>query len=120
MRGVPRREVYWAPGTKAELKRYPKRIRAVIGRGIEVAQWSQTDTHAKLMKGKLREVFEIIVDGDKVTYRACYYPTKDGDGPIAVLDVFIKKSTSGVSTPSAIINRIRDRLQRVKAIEKQT
>lgn len=117
--GVPRRDVIWAPGTKAELKRYAKRVRTVIGRGIEVAQWGATDTHAKQMKGKLREVYEIVAEGDRVTHRACYYPTKDADGPIAVLDVFIKKSTSGTSTPSAISNRIVDRLRRVKAIEKQ-
>ncbi len=118
-RGVPRRDVFWAPGTKAELKGYSKRVRSLIGRGIEVAQWGQTDTHAKPMKGKLREVYEIVVEGDKVTHRACYYPTKDLDGPIAVLDVFIKKSTSGISTPLAITNRITDRLRRMKAIEKQ-
>jgi phage-related protein len=118
-RGVPRREVLWAPGTKAELKGYSKQVRSVIGRGIEVAQWGQTDTHVKRMKGKLGEVYEIVAPGDKVTHRACYYPTKDPDGPIAVLDVFIKKSTSGISTPPAIINRIVDRLKRVKAIEKE-
>jgi phage-related protein len=71
------------------------------------------------MKGKLREVYEIVVEGDNVTHRGCYYPTKDADGPIAVLDVFIKKSTRGISTPTAITNRIMDRLKRVKAIEKQ-
>lgn len=118
LRGMPRREVFWAPGTKAELRGYPKRVRFVIGRGIEVAQWGQTDTHAKQMKGQLRAVYAIVVEGDKVTHRAVYYPTKDTDGPIAVLDVFIKKSTSGISTPAAITNRIKARLQLVKEIEK--
>jgi phage-related protein len=94
-------------------------VRTLIGRGIEVAQWGQTDTHAKKMKGPLRETFEISVEGDHVTHRAVYYPTKDADGPIAVLDVFVKKSTSGVSTPAPIVSRIKSRLQSVKVIEKQ-
>jgi len=92
-------------------------VRRLIGRGIEVAQWCQTDTHAKKMKPPLREVYEIVVDGDRVTYRAVYYPTKDRDGPIAVLDVFIKKSTSGIATPKPILDRISARLKRMKEIE---
>jgi phage-related protein len=117
MGGVPKRDVLWAPGTKEELRGYSKRVRALIGRGIEVAQWGQTDTHAKPMKAPLRELFEIVVEGDRVTHRAVYYATKDVDGPIAILDVFIKKSTSGIATPKPIIDRIKLRLKRVKEIE---
>lgn len=98
MRGVPRREVLWAPGTKDELRSYPAGVRLLIGRGIEVAQWGQTDTHAKPMKGPLREVYEIVAEGDGVTHRAAYYLTKDPYGPVAVLHVFVKKSKRGVVT----------------------
>ncbi|HEV2740317.1 MAG TPA: type II toxin-antitoxin system RelE/ParE family toxin [Candidatus Elarobacter sp.] len=89
---------------------------AVIGRGIEVAQWGQTDTHAKRMKQPLHEVYEVVVEGDNVTYRAAYHPTVDSDGPIAVLDVFIKKSKSGTATPQPTIDRIKSRLTRIKEI----
>jgi phage-related protein len=106
----------WAPGTRNELRTYPKRIRRLIGRGIEVAQWGQTDTHAKRMKQPLRDVYEIVVEGDNVTYRAAYYPMVDFDGPIAVLDVFIKKSKSGTATPQTTIDRIKARLRRIKEI----
>jgi phage-related protein len=51
----------------------------------------------------LREVYEIVVEGDNLTYRAAYYPTIEPDGPIAVLDVFVKKSKSGVATPQPIM-----------------
>jgi phage-related protein len=95
---VPRRETYWAPGTQQELRSYIKRVRRLIGRGIEVAQWGQTDTHA-------------------VTHRAAYYVTKDPDGPVAILDVFVKKSKSGATTPAAVIDRIKSRLKFVKEIE---
>lgn len=117
MSGAPKRDVLWAPGTKDELRGYPKRVRRLIGRGIEVAQWGQTDTHAKRMRPPLREVYEIVVEGDTVTHRAAYYPTKDMDGPIAVLDVFIKKSKSGIATPSQVLARIKARLKRIKEIE---
>jgi phage-related protein len=119
MRGVPRRDVLWAPGTKDELRSYAKRVRLLIGRGIEVAQWGQTDTHAKQLKAPLREVYEIVVDGIKVTYRAAYYLTKDPDGPVAILDVFVKKSTSGIATPKPILDRIRQRLKRIRELERE-
>ncbi len=93
-------------------------MRRLIGRGIEVAQWGQTDTHTKLMLFPLQGVYEIVVEGENVTHRAAYYPTKDPDGPIAVLDVFVKKSTRGVATPAPIIDRIKARLKRIKEIER--
>lgn len=111
---VPKRTVVWAPGTRDELRSYPERVRRLLGRAIEVAQWGQIDTHVKKMKGALRDVFEISVEGDNVSYRAAYYPTEEADGPIAVLDVFKKKSTSGTSTPQRFLDRIGVRLRHVK------
>ncbi len=116
---MPRRDALWAPGTKAELSSYPKRIRRLIGRGIEVAQWGQTDTHAKPMKAPLRDVYEIVVEGDNVTHRAAYYVAKASDGPVAVLDVFVKKSKSGTATPAPVIERIKSRLKRAKEMERE-
>jgi phage-related protein len=55
------------------------------------------------MKGSLREVYEIVVEG----------------GPVAVLDVFVKKSTSGISTATHVVERIKNRLARVKEIERE-
>jgi|ERR1700733_10623037 len=119
MRGVPRRAVLWAPDTLECVRGYPKRVRRLIGRAIEVAQWGETDTHAKPLKGRLREVFEIVVVGDRVTHRCAYYATKDPEGPVAVLDAFIKKSTTGIATPAHIVSRIESRLARVKEIERE-
>ncbi len=115
--GLPRREVLWAPDTLESIRKCPKRVRRVIGRAIEVAQWGQTETHAKPLKGTLRAVYEIVVEGDRVTHRCAYYVTKDPGGPVAVLDVFVKKSTSGIATPASVVNRIKNRLARVKELE---
>jgi phage-related protein len=101
------------------LRCYSSRVRTLIGRAIEVAQWGQTDTHVKKMTGPLREAYEIVVEGDRMTHRAVYYPTKEPDGPIAVLDVFVKKSAKGNAIPAPIANRIARRLQRVKEIERE-
>jgi len=60
-------------------------VRNLIGRGIEVAQWGQSS-------------------------RATSGPI----GPIAVLDVFVKKSASGIATPKTILDRIQARLQRIQ------
>ena len=71
------------------------------------------------MKAPIREVYEIVVDGDNVSHRAAYYLTKDPDGPLAVLDVFVKKSTRGIGTPKPILDRILMRLRRIKQLERE-
>jgi phage-related protein len=71
------------------------------------------------MAGALREVYEIVVEGDHVTHRALYYPVKRPDGPIAILDVFVKKSTKGSALPAPVASRVRLRLQRLKEIERE-
>ena len=105
------------PGTLNSLRSYPARIRLVIGRAVEVTQWGETDLRAKPMKGALRDVMEIAVDGDRVTYRAAYYVAKAETGPVIVLEVFIKKSNRGASTPTHVVERIARRLARTKEIE---
>jgi phage-related protein len=117
--GVPKRHVLWAPGTREELGKYPKRARLLVGRSLEVAQWGQTDTHAKRMKAPLRDVYEIVVEGDRVSYRTAYYASEDSDGPIAVLDVFVKKSTSGIATPQPVVDRIKLRLKHIQGLERE-
>ena len=116
---MPRRDVLWAPGTRDTLRGYASRVRTRIGRAIEVAQWGQTDILAKRMTGPFRDVYEIVVDGSNVTHRAVYYPVKDVDGPIVVLDVFVKKSTKGAAMPTHIAHRIDRRLRRVKEMERE-
>ncbi|MBV8368567.1 MAG: type II toxin-antitoxin system RelE/ParE family toxin [Candidatus Eremiobacteraeota bacterium] len=101
------------PGTLNSLRSYPARIRLVIGRAVEVAQWGETDLRAKPMKGALRDVMEIAVDGDRVTYRAAYYVAKAETGPVIVLE----KSNRGASTPTHVVERIARRLARTKEIE---
>lgn len=71
------------------------------------------------MKGPLREVFEIAIEGDRTTHRVAYYASKDIDGPIVVLDVFTKRSMSGIATPKPLLDRIKSRLKRIKEIENE-
>jgi phage-related protein len=69
------------------------------------------------MKGPLREVYEIVAEGDNVTYRTAYYLMPGPNAPVAVLDVFVKKSRRGIATPAVNLDRIRTRLTRIKEIE---
>jgi phage-related protein len=70
------------------------------------------------MKGPLREVYEIVVDRDRLSYRAAYYVTKESHGPVVVLDVFVKKSKTGVATPKPMLERISTRLKWTKESER--
>ena len=63
------------------------------------------------MKGSLRDVIEIVVDDDSHdrTYRTTC-TTKIGE-VVYVLNAFLKKSTSGISTPKRELDLIERRLK---------
>ena len=70
--------------------------------------------NTKSLKGKLRDVREIVVDDDGSTYRTMY-TTRIGD-VVYVLDAFQKKSKSGIATPQADLGRMEQRLKQARAL----
>ncbi len=90
----------------------PDDVQDELGYGLGVAQLGGKAQSANPMKGNLREVMEIISDDDGNTYRAMY--TVQFKGRVYVLDVFQKKSKSGIATPKADLERILQRLKDAK------
>jgi phage-related protein len=76
-------------------------------------QYDETPDGAKPFGEGLRhEIWKIVEDYDDDTYRAVY--TAAFSAVVYVLDVFIKKSKSGIKTPQMDKDRVRDRFKAAK------
>ena len=69
---------------------------------------------AKPFKGVDGGVFEIALKHRGDAYRAIYAVQLGTD--LWVIDAFQKKSKSGIKTPQVDVNRIKERIKRVKEI----
>jgi phage-related protein len=85
-----------------------------IGYALDLAQRGLQADYAERMKGDLSDVVEIRTQNDArdSTFRGMY-TTRIGD-VVYVLDVFQKKSKSGVATPKPDLDRIRGRLKQAR------
>ncbi len=103
--------VEWVGSSYRDLMDTGDDVKSSFGYALEIAQSGGVAGYAKPMKGKFRDVFEVTIpdgSGDS-TYRATY-TTKIGD-VVYVLDVFRKKSKSGIETPQRDLDRIYRRFQ---------
>ena len=104
--------IIWMGQTLKALRRMPEDVKDEVGFALDAAQKGTRVWYATPMKGELRAVTEVRIDDDGDTYRAMY--TTEMKGVVYVLDVFQKKSKSGVGTPARDLARIRDRLMRAR------
>lgn len=93
----------------------PEAVQDEIGYGLYQAQCGFFPDSAKPLKG-LSGVMEIVCNYDKNTFRAVY-AAKVGN-KIYVLHTFQKKSKTGIKTPMADLELIRQRLQAAIQIER--
>jgi phage-related protein len=106
------KQVIWMGQSYKELCSMSEDVQDELGYAIGVAQLGGTADSAKSMKGNLREVTEVVSNDDGNTYRAMY--TVALKERVYVLDVFHKKSKSGIATPQADLDRILRRLKDAK------
>ena len=106
-----RKPLKWVGGSKKGLDGVPDDVKDVFGSALLDVQYGDTPTGAKPFgEGLPHEIWKIVDDFDGNTYRAVY--TAAFPEVVYVLDVFLKKSKSGIGTPQADKNRV---LQRFKA-----
>jgi len=100
----------WMGNSYKELSTLPKKVRRQFGYALGLAQLGERDPAAKPLKGfGDAGVLEVMEDDAGGTYRAVY--TVRFPEAIFVLHCFQKKSKSGISTPKAHMDIIRDRLK---------
>lgn len=101
--------VFWIASSRKDLKKFPKGVRLTFGQALFDAQTGGKHPDAKPLKGfRGGGVLEVVEDDNGNTYRAVY--TVKFAGVVYVLHAFQKKSKSGVKTPAAEIEKVKNRL----------
>ena len=101
--------VRWVGSAQKDMRAFPAEVRRDFGQALYAAQQGETDPAAKPLKGfGGHAVMEIVAPFDGNTWRTVY--TVRFRGVVYVLHAFQKKSKSGIATPQAEIDLIRQRL----------
>jgi len=101
--------VRWVGSAQKDMRAFPVEVRRDFGQALYAAQKGETDPAAKPLKGfGGHAVMEIVAPFDGNTWRTVY--TVRFQGVVYVLHAFQKKSKSGIATPKAEIDLIRQRL----------
>ena len=113
----PLRPVIWLGDSLRELKAFPAAVQDEMGYAIYLAQCGQKHVSAKPLKGLGSGVMEMVSDQRGDTFRSVY--TVRFTDRVFVLHAFQKKSKSGIATPKADIDLIKQRLKQAIAISKK-
>lgn len=99
----------WVGQAYKELTSLSAELQDAFGNALNDVQRGETPSNAKPLHGSLSDVIEIRVNDKSGTYRTTY--TVKLKGVVYVLGSFQKKSKSGIATPKADLDRIRERLK---------
>jgi phage-related protein len=114
MSAVGRKPLDFIGSSRADLRRFPKEVRIVMGTALNSAQLGGKHPAAKPLSGfGGAGVLEIVDDFDGETYRAVY--TVKFAHVVYVLHAFQKKSRKGIETPKNEIDLIRRRYKSAEA-----
>ncbi len=103
----------WIASSRDDICKLPNGVQRIFGFALRTAQMGGKHPDAKPLKGFAGAgVLEVVANDDGDTFRAVY--TVRLGGRLYVLDVFQKKSKTGIATPKPDIDRIRARLKRAE------
>ena len=109
------RDLTWVGDSREQVRSFPQTARRIVGEALRFAQQGEKHPKAKPLRGIGSGVLEIVARYDTDTYRAVYAVRISEI--IYVLHAFQKKSTRGSRTPKKEIDLIRQRLNRIRAME---
>lgn len=106
------RRISWLKAALKDFEEFPREVQIDMATALtEAARGRKADT-AKPFKGVGSGVFEIALRHRGDAFRAIYAVRIGED--IWVIDAFQKKSKSGIKTPQMDVDRIKERLKRLK------
>ena len=117
MPAPPLKPVVWIGDSLRELKTFPAPVQDEMGYAIYVAQYGQKHLSAKPLKGLGSGVLEVVSDHRGDTFRSVY--TVRFTDRVFVLHAFQKKAKSGIATPKADIELIKQRLKQALEISRE-
>jgi phage-related protein len=106
------RPISWLKGARRDFEDFPTEVRIDAETALAIAARGGKADTAKPFKGVDGGVFEIALKHRGNAYRAVYAVQIGVD--IWVIDAFQKKSKTGIKTPQVDIDRIRQRIKRLK------
>ena len=106
------RAISWLRAAKNAFEDFPAEVRLEAERALTVAAEGSKADKAQPFKGVEGGVFEIALKHRGDAYRVLY-ALQLGDA-IWVVDAFQKKSKSGIKTPQMDVDRIKQRVKRLR------
>jgi phage-related protein len=91
---------------------FPEAVQIEMASALTVAAEGGKHAKAKPFKGVQGGVFEVALKYRGDAFRIIYAAQLDPD--VLVIDAFQKKSKSGIKTPQTDIDRIKERIKRLK------
>lgn len=113
-RPKPPKVLEWVGSSLKDMRALPDDVKSVFGQALLDAQYGDHPVGARPFgEGLPAAVLKLSEDYDGDTYRAAY--TVAVAGVVYVLDVFQKKSKSGIKTPQAVKDRVLKRYHAAEA-----
>jgi phage-related protein len=106
------RPISWLKAAEKEFLTFPREAQIDIRTALTIAARGGKADIAKPFKGVSGGVFEIALKHRGDAFRAIY-AVQIGEA-LWVVDAFQKKSKSGIKTPQVDVDRIRERIKRLK------
>lgn len=106
------RDIAWLKGARRTFEAFPVEVQDDIFRALSFVAEGGMPDKAKPFKGVGSGVFEIALRHRGDAFRAIY-AVQLADA-VWVIDAFQKKSKSGIKTPHMDVDRIKERLKRLK------
>jgi len=106
------RPISWLKSARREFETFPDAAQLTMLRALAIAAEGGKADIAKPFKGVDGGVFEIALKHRGDAFRAIYAVQIGAD--IWVVDAFQKKSKTGIKTPQMDVERIKQRLKRLK------
>ncbi len=108
------RPISWIKGARRDFDDFPQGAQVEIGRALTIVAEGGTPDIAKPLKGLGTGVLEVALRYRGDAFRVVYALQLGAE--IWVVHAFQKKSKSGIKTPKADVELIRERLKRLKEL----
>ena len=108
------RPISWIKAARRDFEKFPEDVQTDMLSALTIAAEGGKSDNTKPFKGVGSGVFEIALRHKGDAFRVIYAVRIGAD--IWVIHAFQKKSKSGIKTPQMDVDRIRDRLRRLREI----
>ncbi len=108
-----RRQIRWVKGAQRDFDDFPPAARQGFSRALVAVARGETPDLAKPLRGLGSGVWELALRTRGDAFRVVYALQLGDD--IWVIHAFQKKSKSGIATPKAEIDLVRERLKRLQS-----